>query len=79
MQKKGWVILTVNKTPPCRYCTTDRNATCHTTCKRFFDWQVEEKAKKEQINKTKNAIRDLDDYVAKQKIKNIEKRRKRER
>ena len=72
------MILT-NKENPCRYCTTDRNATCHSTCKRFFDWQAEEKVKKEQINKTKNAIRDLDDYVAKQKIRNLDKKRKRGR
>lgn len=70
------MILT-NKENPCRYCTTDRNATCHTTCKDFFDWQAEEKAKKEQIKKAKNAMRELDDYVVKQKIKNMEKRRKR--
>ena len=70
------MILT-NKENPCRYCTTKRSPTCHSNCKDFLDWQAEEKAKKEQINKAKNAIRDLDDYVAKQKIKNIEKRRKR--
>lgn len=40
---------------PCFRCTT-RTATCHSTCKDYFDWVAEENEKKEKIKANKEDI-----------------------
>ena len=72
----------LNKPPPCFGCTDDRNATCHSTCKKYLDWSSERRKKLDEVNKIKAAEQSMTAYILKQsrrlrRIKNERRRKER--
>lgn len=56
------------KSPPCKECT-ERQAECHSTCKKYSEWKTDHEAKRERINQNKHETKDFYDYKVKQIIK----------
>ena len=62
--------------PPCHYCE-ERHFKCFSSCDKYAEYKKAIADEKEKYISKYRPQQALDDYVAKQKIKNIEKRRKR--
>lgn len=58
---------------PCRYCTTKRTATCHSTCKEYIDWKTDNDNANAQANNERAKQETLRDYVIGRKMKTIKR------
>lgn len=60
---------------PCKDCA-DREAGCHTRCKRYIEWTENRRAEMLKAKKAYATERALEDSVIKAKLKTIKKNRR---
>lgn len=63
------------KLPPCKECT-ERQAKCHSTCKKYIEWKAEHETKRETISQKRSEDILYHDYKVNQIVRTKKRRNK---